>query len=87
MHWTQEPESENLISTHEMCRRAKVTYRMLDYWVAIGFVAPAVQAEGSGTTRLWFRYQIGEVAEIRAIKDEQRRLDRLMRKRQWSRHG
>lgn len=70
--------SENHISTSEMCRRAKVTYRMLDYWVHAGLVTPVVRAEGSGNQRRWHRYQVGEVVEIRAIKDEQRRLGRLI---------
>lgn len=40
-----------LLSSIEVCRRARITYRQLDYWVRTGVVEPTVDARGSGTQR------------------------------------
>lgn len=89
-HWSQSSRIEylegqehlgTLISTPELCRRAKVTYRMLNMWVVLGLVKPAVESRGSGTVRRWFQYQVGEVIEIRELKREQKCLDDLVNRR------
>lgn len=74
-------EFGELISTHELCRRAGVTYRMLDMWANMGFVVPVVHAQGSGTARGWRGYQVGEVVEIRELKCEQARLAGLVKRK------
>lgn len=92
-HWSQSSrikylegyeKNGTLISTPELCRRARVTYRMLNSWVALGVVTPAVESRGSGTVQRWFQYQVGEVIEIRELKREQRRLGDLIEKRRRS---
>ncbi len=55
----------DLISTNEMARRANISYRMLDHWVRENLVVPAIAAQGSGTSRRWYSWQIGQVIEER----------------------
>lgn len=40
-----------LLSTVEVCRRAGVSYRQLDYWIRCGILTPAREARGSGSAR------------------------------------
>jgi DNA-binding transcriptional MerR regulator len=90
MHWSDRVDldehswelyGEYLLSSFEVCRRARVTYRMLYSWATSGLVIPAVDSDGSGTVRRWWPYQVGEVIEIRELKREQRRLDDLVKRR------
>ena len=84
-HWEHDVCAEQygeLISTMDVCRRARVTFRMLDTWVRIGMVVPSISGQGSGTQRKFREFQVGEVCEIREIKREYRRLgDLISRKR------
>lgn len=78
---SRELYGSELLSTYEVCRRARVTYRMLYSWATHGLVVPAVDSQGSGTVRRWWPYQVGEVVEIRELKREQKRLDGLVKRR------
>lgn len=40
-----------VLSSVEVCRRAGVSYRQLDYWIRCGVLTPSYSAHGSGTQR------------------------------------
>lgn len=42
-----------LISAVEVCRRADVPYRVIDYWTRCGTLTPTVPADGSGSRRAY----------------------------------
>lgn len=44
---------EGLLSSYDVCMRAGISYRMLDYWARSGIVVPALPARTSGTPRGW----------------------------------
>lgn len=46
----------------DVCRIAGITYRQLDYWIRVGAITPAQQADGSGTQR---RFTTGQARAIR----------------------
>lgn len=54
-----------LISSPEACRLAGVTYRQMDYWTREGLVAPAREAQGSGSARRW---SVDDVFALRLVK-------------------
>ena len=60
-----EAYSPDLIRSPEVCRRAGITYRQLDYRVRMGHITPVVDADGPGTTRL---FDPAVVDEIRAYE-------------------
>ena len=53
-----------LISSDELCRRAKVTYRQLDSWTRRGYITPHIGARGYGYPRKWWEWQVGEVCYL-----------------------
>ena len=57
-----------------MCEIVGITYRELDMWTRTGLVTPAVKALGYGTRRSWHRSQVGEVAYVKFLKRESKRL-------------
>lgn len=57
-------EDPIFISTQEVAKRAGVTYRQLDYWLRKGWVEPADPSGGTGDPRLWYVWQVGEIAEF-----------------------
>lgn len=55
-----------IILATEMCLRARVTYRKLDYWTSIGYITPKYEVgDGSGSFHGWYEWQVGEVIEVR----------------------
>ena len=56
--------TDELITSAEVCQLAGITYRQLDYWVRTEKIDCAVDAEGSGSQRLFY---LGVVDEIKAI--------------------
>lgn len=54
-----------MLSALEVCRRTGCTYRMLDYWVRLGIVTPALDARGSGTQR---RFTLEQLPVIRLVQ-------------------
>lgn len=42
-----------MITTVELANAAAVSYRQADHWTRQGYLAPAVEARGSGTQRLY----------------------------------
>jgi DNA-binding transcriptional MerR regulator len=51
----------------QVCKRAGVTYRQLDYWVRTGVVTPSiVHAQGSGRQHRWSE---ADVERVRIIND------------------
>jgi DNA-binding transcriptional MerR regulator len=56
------------LSVPEVCRRARVSYRRLDYWDRIGLVKPSVRpATGSGTQRLYSERDVAMLSSIRYL--------------------
>ena len=53
----------DLLTSHEICRLAGCTYRQLDYWCRIGLISPVVEAEGSGTQRLWGAESVSDIRD------------------------
>ena len=51
-------------STPEAHRIARISYRMLDYWIREGLVEPAVPAKGTGNRR---RFSWRDLVAVRAI--------------------
>jgi hypothetical protein len=48
-----------MLSTQEVCRRSRATYRQVDYWIRAGVIAPAIaSANGSGTRRAFTEDQV-----------------------------
>ena len=56
-----------LISSKEICERAGITYRTLDNWVTKGYATPAIDSDGSGTSRRWYEWQVGELFYLRRV--------------------
>ena len=54
-----------LLTSSEICRRARISYRQLDNWVWNGYITPHIEADGSGTRRWWLEWQVGELAYLR----------------------
>lgn len=59
---TMRPER---LSTHEVCRRAGITYRVLDYWSRTDTLRATHEAAGSGTRRRW---SLDDLAVAGALK-------------------
>ena len=57
---------DQLLSSVEVCQLSGITYRQLDYWVRTEKIDCAVDAEGSGSQRLFY---LDVVEEIKAITD------------------
>lgn len=57
--------SEDVFSTHAVCKMVGVSYRQLDYWDRAGIISPAQKARGSGTKR---RYTASDVRRVLIIK-------------------
>lgn len=53
-----------LFSAPEACRRAGVTYRMLDYWCRTDVIVPAVPSRGSGSQRRFSAEQVRALAVV-----------------------
>ena len=53
-----------MVTTTEMCRLAKCSYRQLDYWVRTGVVRPHHDARGSGSRRAFSPRQVPIVRMI-----------------------
>ena len=51
-----------VLSAHDVCRYAGISYRQLDYWIRVGAITPTQRAHGSGTQR---RFTQGEARAIR----------------------
>ena len=49
----------DLLTSAEVCRLAGCSYRQLDYWCRNGWISPVIEAEGSGSQRLWGAEVIG----------------------------
>jgi DNA-binding transcriptional MerR regulator len=59
------------LSVPEVCRRARISYRRLDYWDRIDLVSPSVRAaNGSGTQRLYSEHDVALLSAIRYLLDE-----------------
>ena len=56
--------SDDLLSTHQVCRLTGATYRQLDYWTRGGSIKPHQPAEGPGSARRWQRSQLPEVRRL-----------------------
>lgn len=63
-----EPD-DDLLSSTDVCQRAGITYRQLDYWARLGVVAPVVDCAGSGTQRRWDREQVRDFIVLSQIAD------------------
>lgn len=61
---------DRLYSTDEVVRFTGVTYRRVDSWTRLGYVAPDVGASGSGSARRWSLANIDRVCEIRDAFEE-----------------
>jgi DNA-binding transcriptional MerR regulator len=48
-----------------VCRLVGISYRQLDYWARTGLVTPSIQADDSGSQRL---YSFTDLVELRIIK-------------------
>ena len=53
---TPDPQSHRatidvVLTAPQVCRRAGITYRQLDYWCRVGMIRPERDARGSGTQR------------------------------------
>ena len=56
-------------ASSEACAAAGVSYRVLDYWVRCGAVAPSVQvAAGSGSRCLWSMADVERLTRIAAVR-------------------
>lgn len=54
------------LTSKQVCERAGITYRQLDYWVRSGYITPAVViGEGYGGRRYWAKWQM---AGVRGLK-------------------
>lgn len=53
-----------LLTTQEVAEASGVSYRMMDYYVRQGYFQPVVQAQGSGSRRLWDPAVLDEIAEL-----------------------
>lgn len=51
--------STDLLSSHELCRAASVSYRQLDYWDRTGLLLATIAAQGSGTRRCYHVTEVG----------------------------
>lgn len=60
---------EGLLSSSDIIGATALTYRRLDYWVRIGLLTPLVDADGSGTQRLF------DSSIIRIIEDMLERIE------------
>lgn len=50
------------LSALDVCERAGITYRQLDYWIRTGAITPTQKANGSGTQR---RFTEGDARAVR----------------------
>lgn len=60
-------EELGLLTAHQVCREAGISYRMLDHYVTKGFLAPAdsVHNPGSGYARLFRPDIVIEIVDLR----------------------
>lgn len=61
---------DQTLTSTEVCRRAGITYRNLDYWTRRGFAHPLIDARGCGTQRRWTEDEadvIGRMATWRSL--------------------
>jgi DNA-binding transcriptional MerR regulator len=59
---------ERGLSVPEVCRRARISYRRLDYWDRIDLVKPSVRAAtGSGSQRLYSERDVVLLSAIRYL--------------------
>jgi hypothetical protein len=70
-------EGSLLLSSTEVCRRADVTFRQLDYLIRCGILTPAREARGSGTQRrftatdllaVWVAGRLGRMGAPSCVK-------------------
>ena len=57
-----------MLTSTDLCERAGVTYRSLDYWVRPGALVPSVEADGSGSQRLFEDEALGQVVIIKRLR-------------------
>lgn len=50
----------------QVCRRAGITYRQLDYWGRLGLITPPATGCGPGCPRRWSLDQVDRVCAIAA---------------------
>lgn len=60
---------EDVLSAPQMCHVVGCTYRQLDYWCRSGVVAPAIDAVGSGSKRLFARSQVRVVLAVFLLRE------------------
>lgn len=60
------PPPAGCFATREVARLCQVTPRQLDYWVRRGLLHPAVEAQGSGSRRVWTPADLVAVAKLAA---------------------
>lgn len=53
-----------MLTSLEVCRRAGITYRQLDYWCRTGVVEPLIDARGSGSQRRFTQAEADHVAGL-----------------------
>ncbi len=61
----QAEDYPDLMSSRQVCRAAKITYRMLDYWVRADMVSPVIASVGSGSARLFDPSVVDQIVEMR----------------------
>jgi DNA-binding transcriptional MerR regulator len=58
------------VTSVDLCYRAGITYRQLDYWARTGLLEPTIRpATGSGTQRLYSTHGLHRAATIRWLLD------------------
>lgn len=58
-HW-------GLLTATELAHRAGITYRQVDYWTRAGWITAKVDADGSGTVRLYDPETVETVRNLQA---------------------
>jgi DNA-binding transcriptional MerR regulator len=62
--------SDETISTTELCRETRLSYRQIDYWVTNGLIRPRTEGPnpGSGNNR---RFSVDYIPKLKLAKDIQ----------------
>lgn len=61
------PDTDGLLTSHEVAEHAGITFRQLDYWTRRGYVTAEQPGRGSGTQRRFTPEQADRVALLAAL--------------------
>lgn len=63
--WQDTGDYPDLMTSAQVCRAARLTYRRLDYWVRVGMVTPVIASAGSGSARLFDPSVVEEILDMK----------------------